>query len=206
MNSTVGILFVIGLVAFIIFKARGGGGYSASVGNSLLGNSSLPVSQVLSNWSNAFPFFSMSSNEFYLAVEESIKLHEIPDVKIGRTNHKEGGMFSSSREYLRIKYRDLVFDLCAAPYGKDFFVSWWLYETEGTLRQLLKYTKAGDYLRQRASKRTFFQADQETMFRTCVHNVVQEVIERISQEQGVRIPSALHKAITEGGISDSILS
>lgn len=157
------------------------------------------MTQVLSHWANALPFFSMSSNEFYATLEEALKYHEMPDVKIARANNKEGGMFSASREYLRIKHRDLVFDICAAPFGRDFFISWWLYETEGTMRQILKYTKAGEYLRNRAAKRTFYQADEETMFRTCVHNVVLESIEKVTQGKAIRLTEH-QKAITIGGM------
>jgi len=158
------------------------------------------VAQVLSHWANSFSFFSLSANDFYTALEESFKLHDMPDVKIARANNKEGGIFSASREYLRIKHRDLVFDICAAPFGKDFFVSWWMYETEGLVRQFLKHTKAGDYLNQRAARRTFFQADEEAMFRSCVHNVVIEVVDKMAESRGTRALTELEKAIQEGGM------
>lgn len=51
-------------------------------------------------------------------------------------------------------------------FGKDFCITSWLYETEGALKQLLKFTKAGDYLRERSAKRTFYQADQDAMFKS----------------------------------------
>jgi hypothetical protein len=142
----------------------------------------------------------MSSDEFYKELENALKEHDMPKVEIARANNKEGGLFSSSREYLRVKYRDLVFDICAAPFGKDFFVSWWMYETEGVLSQLLKNTKAGDYLKQRAARRTFYQADQEKMFRTCVHNIVLEVLETTTEAKGVRFLPEAQAAITEGGV------
>lgn len=41
----------------------------------------------------------------------------MPNSTIARTTHKKGGVFSSSREYLRIKHGELVFDVCAAPFG-----------------------------------------------------------------------------------------
>ena len=91
------------------------------------------VSHVLSHWNHYFPYSSMSSNEVYKKVEELVKSHEMPKTTTEKVNHKEGGMFSSSREYLRVKRNNFVFDICAAPFGQDFFISWWLYETESTM-------------------------------------------------------------------------
>lgn len=142
----------------------------------------------------------MSSDSFYSEVEALIKTHEMPDVKVSREKHKEGGIFSAKREYLRVKHDELVFDICAAPFGKDFFVSWWLYETEGIMRNMLKFTKVGEYLNERASKRTFFQADEESMFRSCVHQCVLEAIEKVTKGTSVRAMSELERAYKDGGM------
>lgn len=40
----------------------------------------------------------------------------------------EGTLLSSHRDYLRVTRGKYTFDLCAAPFGIDFFVSWWLVE------------------------------------------------------------------------------
>lgn len=158
------------------------------------------VSNVLSHWTKMFPLCAMSANEFYGLVETTFKEHQIPDAKTERTNHKEGGMFSSSREYFRIKRKDLVFDVCAAPFGRDFFISWWLYETEGLSKQLLKLTSVGSYLVERSAKQTFFQADEETMFLTCAHECILEAIEQMVQSKGVRGLTEQEKLYNKGGL------
>jgi hypothetical protein len=145
------------------------------------------MTQVLSQWNNYFPFYSMSSNEFYKLVEGIIKEHEYPSVKVSRTTHKEKSIFSASREYLRVKFGDYVFDICAAPFGKDFYVSWWLYETEDAWRIIFKYTKVGEYLRKRARKRTFYEADIEAIFRSSVHSCVMQAVEHITNTTGLRL-------------------
>ncbi|NNV53865.1 hypothetical protein [Limnovirga soli] len=147
----------------------------------------IPITQMLSNWGNLFPFFNMSTDKFYAKLEEVIKSHQIPDTKIERVNLKEGGFLSASREYLRVKYHNLVFDICAAPFGKDFFVSWWLYETESAMKSLMKLTKATEFLSERAARQTFFEADQESMFRSCVHKCVLEVIDSMLSDTGSRL-------------------
>src|SRR5205085_2813704 len=98
---------------------------------------------------------SLSADQFYSELEETLKDHQMPHSEIFRTTRKEGGMFSAAREYLRIKHGDIVFDVCASPFGKNFFISWWLYEATDTMRSVLKNTKFGNFLEQRAARRTF---------------------------------------------------
>ena len=141
----------------------------------------IPVSEVISHWSHYFQSFSLSADEFYKTAEKIISAHNMPNTKVERTTHKEGGMFSSNREYLRIKHGNLVFDVCAAPFGTDFFISWWLYETEGTATSLLKNTKVGSFLKARETARTFFQADEEAMFRSCVHECILEAVAKVTE-------------------------
>ena len=157
------------------------------------------VSQVLSHWSHYFPYTALSSNAVYSQVESLVKSHEMPNTKTERVNHKEGGMFSSSREYLRVKRADLVFDICAAPFGKDFFISWWLYESEGAMKAFMKFTKVGEFLNERAAKRTFYEADEETIFRSCVHDCVLEAIDKMTEGKGQRL-TELERQIKEGGM------
>jgi hypothetical protein len=161
---------------------------------------SIPVSQVISHWSHFFQNFSLSSDMFYSELTKVLKSHDMPHTTIDRVNHKEGGMFSASREYLRIKHFELVFDVCAAPFGKDFFISWWLYETEGMMKQFLKFTKVGDFLAERAAKRTFFQIDEEAMFRSCVHECILETVTKVTEGKGFRELTIAEKAIKEGGL------
>lgn len=146
------------------------------------------MTQILSNWSGYIPFFNASSDEFYLLVEKIIRAHDIPNATKQRVDHKEKGFFSSKREYLRIRYDDLVFDICAAPFGKDFYISWWLFESEDIFRKFLKGTVVGDYLVHRASQVTFYQADNEAVFKGFMHNAIMEAIDSLTETTGQRMP------------------
>lgn len=123
----------------------------------------------------------------------------MPETKISRITHKEAGILSAKREYLRVKHFNLVFDVCAAPFGKDFFISWWLYETQGRVRNILKSTVVGNFLDQRAARRTFFQADVEDMFSSCVHECILETVTKVTEGKGVRILTDKEKEFTKGG-------
>ena len=79
----------------------------------------------ISNWNTHVAGMQQSSAEFYREVERLIGVHHLKDVKQERVDIKEGGIFSSKREYLQVRRDEFVFHVCAAPYGNGFFISWW---------------------------------------------------------------------------------
>lgn len=190
--QTILVILVLGIIFYVIYRGVNSSG-------TLLGGN-IPVSNVISHWSHFFTSFSLSSDEFYGELEKSLSSHEMPHSQIQRTTHKEGGLLSASREYLRIKHGDIVFDVCAAPFGKDFFISWWLYETASTMRTMLSKTKVGNFLNDRAAKRTFYQIDEEDMFRSCVHECILEAVARVTEGKGTLQLTDADKAFKMGGL------
>ncbi len=77
-------------------------------------------------WSHLFRKSRFSPLEYYAAVEEVMARKRIPELRMGRVTWKERGLFSARREYLRIERGRYVYDICAAPFGVDFFFSSWL--------------------------------------------------------------------------------
>ena len=82
--------------------------------------------EVLSHWDTLIPEFQTSSLEFYDKVEAAIGLRQIPETKVERVTHKEGGLGSASRVYLRVRRGKLAFDICSAQYGTGHFFSSWM--------------------------------------------------------------------------------
>lgn len=78
---------------------------------------------VLSHWYALIPGFNTSTKEFYEVVEKELKAREIPGLDISRVEFSEGGLLSAKREYLRMTRERLVFDICAAPFGTEYFFS-----------------------------------------------------------------------------------
>ncbi len=81
---------------------------------------------VLSNWSTLVEGLSTSSQDAYLELQGALAAREVPEIEFSRVVYAESGVGSAKREYLRIQRKDLVFDVCAAPFGKSFFFSWWM--------------------------------------------------------------------------------
>jgi hypothetical protein len=82
--------------------------------------------QVESHWHSLIEGFATSSLDFYELVKAGIARREIPDLAISQVEWKESGLGSGKRIYLRVSREGLNFDICAAPFGKGYFFSWWL--------------------------------------------------------------------------------
>ncbi len=83
---------------------------------------------VRDHWSKLFPTFQAATLDFYARLEGAIRERNIPNTVVERVEYREGGAFSGIRQYLRVRRRREVFDICAAPFGDDFFFSWWCTE------------------------------------------------------------------------------
>lgn len=88
-------------------------------------------STIISHWNQLFENFNYSTNDYYQKIEEALQQRQIPDIQVSCVNWPEGGIFSAKRQYLRVRRERLVFDICGAPFGTGYFVSWWL----GSLRK-----------------------------------------------------------------------
>ena|ERR1043166_2217817 len=80
---------------------------------------------VISHWPKLIENLRFSSQEFYSRAEKALAERQVPDLKIRRVDWKEGGPQSPRREYLRLQRERLIFDVCGASFGKEFFVSLW---------------------------------------------------------------------------------
>ncbi len=86
------------------------------------------LSTVISHWGQLFENFQASTQDFYKSFEKAVEARAVPQTFATRVEHKEGGLASANREYLRLQRGKHAFDICAAPFGNGFFVSWWLSE------------------------------------------------------------------------------
>lgn len=85
------------------------------------------------NWAHLYEGLQASTVNFYAMVEGAVTSRHIPDVAIERIEYSEGGALSDKRQYLRVRRRRDVFDICGAPFGDGFFFSWWLAELKPSL-------------------------------------------------------------------------
>lgn len=143
---------------------------------------------ILSSQNVYFEDFRYSTNDFYSSVETRLKDQGIPDVSFSRIKLSKGAIFSGKREYLRIGRNEYRFDICAAPFGKGFFVSWWFGEKDSAWREMLsRIPVIGSFVAKVSKAKTYYQLDTESMFRECVKKSISYSIESISTANGFRI-------------------
>src|SRR5664280_1565788 len=78
---------------------------------------------VLRHWYVLVHSINASTTEFYTAVEKELQEQKVPGLEISRVDFSEGGLLSDKRVYLRMTRERLVFDICAAPFGTNYFYS-----------------------------------------------------------------------------------
>jgi hypothetical protein len=138
-----------------------------------------------------FEDLQLSSKEFYQSIEDTIKSYEYPNLAIARVNYNEGGILSSSREYLRIKRNDYLFYVCAAPFGRSFFISWRLKEEPHIMAELLGWIPfIGKSIVRSFQKKTAFQEDTGIIFKESIKSIIDAMIAEITQTKGLRSKTA----------------
>lgn len=92
----------------------------------------------------------------------------------------------------RVRRQELLFDICGAPFGNSFFVSWWLVDTEGT-GCLASLPGIGTIMKLFIRPLTYFRLDTAAMFRALTHNSVLEVIDQMTKANGIRLLTELER-------------
>ncbi len=124
-----------------------------------------------------------SPSQFYEMLNGAVKTREIPNIKLSKIYYSEGGILSSKREYYRVIRKEHVFDICAAPFGNSFFISWWLCEKEGFWAKIPILGRMVSWL---FSKKTYFRHDTAIMFQELFHSAILEVIDGMTKANGLR--------------------
>ena len=84
---------------------------------------------VLSHWCHLIENLQTSPLAFYQSVEQNLVRRAVPALVNSRVEYHEGSIVSPKRQYLRLTREKLAFDICAAPFGTGFFVSWRLVDS-----------------------------------------------------------------------------
>lgn len=132
-----------------------------------------------------FEDLQMSSDEFYKMLHEMIREYQFPNVEVERETLKEAGFLSSKREYLRISKKERNFYVCAAPFGKSFFISWWLKEQEDGLTNMVdKVPLIGGLFSGKNRPKTFYELDSEVMFVSAINAIIQRAVDAVKAKHG----------------------
>ena len=149
-----------------------------------------PIRELNDHWHHFFDGHQFSTKEFYTLVEENIKNRQVPDGKLSRIYLFQDFGFWKKREYLRIRNKDYISDICVAPYGTGYFVSWWTgIPRTWIYRFLVSIPFLGEMIESWSGYRTYYQYDTAIMFQECVKKSVQSALDQITKDKGIRPPT-----------------
>jgi hypothetical protein len=134
-----------------------------------------------------FEDLQLSTKDFYTLVRDLVEEYRYPGVTCTPVNMKEAGLFSSSRDYLRISKGRHHYFVCASPFGRSFFISWWLQEDEYTAANVArKIPWLGAALASRMESKTFYEIDTQLMFTTSINSLIGVAVERVKMTKGFK--------------------
>jgi hypothetical protein len=134
-----------------------------------------------------FEDLQLSAKDFYLRLKNLIEEYNYPDVVCSPVTLKEGGAFSSRREYLRISKQRYSYFVCASPFGRSFFISWWLQEDANTAAAVAqRFGLFGKAVAQRLESKTYYELDTELMFTSAIKSIIKVAVDRLKSEKGFR--------------------
>jgi len=145
------------------------------------------VGEIHSNEVFSFVDFQFSAQDYYSKVQEFVTARNMPDVNFSRVTYSQGGLGKGDREYLRVDRKDDIFDICASPFGNGSFVSYWYGEPKKRLKELAYKIPRVNTFVDAFDKKTRFELDTATVFRTWVKECIDLAIEDITGQKGVRL-------------------
>lgn len=140
----------------------------------------------IGNWSHLFGNIQHEPEAFYDQVEAFLKEHEVPEFHAKRITLKQEGPLSLQRLYLEISRGDYVYHICAAPWGTDFFFSWWLNFRMNNFSILLSRIPILGPIITGNQEQSYYKLDTDTMFRTSVQQAVLWAVDQLTESRGLR--------------------
>ncbi len=149
---------------------------------------------IFSHWYHLVEGLQASPKEFYTSVEQAVDKRRIPDSRMTRVDWREGGLLSAKREYLRVRRKEFIFDICGAPFGTGFFFSWWLGEVPSGFWALVSLVPIfGPLFTRTFRPDTYYKVDTALMFQEAVSQAVFDVINQTTSAKGLRPLSELER-------------
>jgi hypothetical protein len=130
-----------------------------------------------------FEDLQLSALDFYQSLGRSIKERDYPGLAFNIIKIPEGGLLSSRRKYLCISWNELEYLVCAAPFGRSFFISWWFNESGDWLQRFLRRIPLLGRLFREGPK-SLYRIDTELIFAKSIDALVQEAVNKIKESKG----------------------
>ncbi|MBW4891118.1 hypothetical protein KXQ82_15440 [Mucilaginibacter sp. HMF5004] len=142
---------------------------------------------IIDHWQSQVEDLQLSSEAFYKEITDTLDRKAYPNVIYERTALNQGGFFSAKRDYLKVAWGEYEFLICAAPFGADFFFSWYIKKCMSTGALLEPIPFIGKWLYRMSLRKSYYEYDTETMFMGSIKKVVENIMAKVAQDKGLRI-------------------
>lgn len=130
-----------------------------------------------------------STKEFFERLKQRLVDSEVKNISYTTLNLNESIIGLSKRTYLTITYKDYIFFVCGAPFGKHFFTSYWSHFKPSIIELIIRSLPfVGNSLANIFFSLTYFEYDQCSSFQTLLHNHITELVKEMTTEQGIPMP------------------
>lgn len=154
----------------------------------------LQTTEAIGNWSHLFPDMQHDPNSFYELVEKILHEKQVPEFYASKITLNEGSLLAHNRLYLEVSRGDYIFHICAAPWGTDFFFSWWIRQKRDEMDQIYNLIPFfGARIVKMRQYKSYYKLDTESMFRKSVHQCVLTAIDNLTSSKGIRGLSELER-------------
>lgn len=144
-------------------------------------------SENIGNWCTLYPNMNYDPEVYYQRVTDIISKHEVPNFHSKHRTFNEGGYMSNERLYLEVRRGEYLYHVCAAPWGTDFFFSWWQRKRYRPITKLLiKTPLLGPIIKSLNESATYYKLDTDAAFNASVQHAIQEAINEITDAKGLR--------------------
>lgn len=141
-----------------------------------------------SSWTHLIDNYSYSAVDFYEKLMNNIHATKVPGVKMKSIEFSQGTAFiSPNRLYLEVRWQEKLFYVCAAPYGRGFFISWWLFEQQAGWEPFVYALPGGKWIVQAIKPITFYRIDTARVFQRYMHDTIMATMEEITKGTGTRL-------------------
>lgn len=144
-------------------------------------------SENIGNWCTLYPDMNYDPEEYYQKILEILAKHEAPNFHHRNRTFKQGGVISGQRLYLEVSRGEYIYHICGAPWGTDFFFSWWQRKRYSPIERLfIKTPVLGPVIKAIYETATYYKLDTDAAFNASVQHAVQEAINEITDAKGGR--------------------
>lgn len=154
-----------------------------------------PPFTIQGRWQTFLDGLQLPAMEFYASVKAGLLERQIPNVSLSEESFLERHILSAKRYYLRVSKHEYIYYIGITPYGTGTFISSWQCVKEETVMNHIPVISK--LLGLDRKRKTFYQMDTETMFRSLVHATVIETVSTLSEAKGYRGLTELEKQFTE---------